>query len=329
MTRALSQYDRNLYSQFPILNLIEKRGVLFFAHAQAQKILKNMFWKNSPQIFRFAAEFCLLCLLLFSTNVYGANGRQILPHTDSAIEEQDESAEPISNSHIYNLVATEELLNEQMQQNESMLEMFKHTTILLIILVVFVITLAIAALWVNRKRGKRHIDTLVSEIEELRQILPPTSSNIATDKSENQSNITINGAVSDKTDISQSVEKGVSALNKICEGDELVDQITKIYNSSSNMNMSISDVASQLGMSAQTLRRRFVAATGQSPKGLIIKLKMQRATDLLLSNPEMTVSQVASLCGFTEASSFIRSFMNVYDMSPTQYRKVNGMENAG
>ena len=63
-----------------------------------------------------------------------------------------------------------------------------------------------------------------------------------------------------------------------------------------------------------------VGATGESPKVLVNNLKMQRAHDLLVNKPDMPVAQIAVHCGFTESSSFIRSFQNAFGMSPTQYR---------
>ena len=83
----------------------------------------------------------------------------------------------------------------------------------------------------------------------------------------------------------------------------------------------VEEVASQMNMSVQTFRRRLLSVTGESPKAFISAIQMERAAKLLLDNPDMPVSRVATLCGYDETNSFGRCFKRAYGMTPSQYRQ--------
>jgi AraC-like DNA-binding protein len=82
-------------------------------------------------------------------------------------------------------------------------------------------------------------------------------------------------------------------------------------------------VASEMNMGVQTFRRRLMAVTGESPKSFISAIQMERASKLLVDNPDMPVSRVANLCGYDETNSFARSFKRAYGITPSQYRENN------
>ncbi len=83
----------------------------------------------------------------------------------------------------------------------------------------------------------------------------------------------------------------------------------------------VEQIASALNMSVQTFRRRLQSAAGETPKAFVSAIQMEKAGKLLKDNPALPVLQVASLCGFEEASSFTHTFKRVYGMSPKQYRE--------
>ena len=82
-------------------------------------------------------------------------------------------------------------------------------------------------------------------------------------------------------------------------------------------------VASGMNMGVQTFRRRLLAVTGESPKAFISAIQMERAAKLLVDNPDMPISRVATLCGYDETNSFARCFKRAYGMTPSQYRENN------
>jgi AraC-like DNA-binding protein len=74
-------------------------------------------------------------------------------------------------------------------------------------------------------------------------------------------------------------------------------------------------------MSVQTFRRRLQSAAGETPKAFVSAIQMEKAGKLLKENLDLPILQVASQCGFEEASSFTHTFKRVYGMSPKQYRE--------
>ena len=76
------------------------------------------------------------------------------------------------------------------------------------------------------------------------------------------------------------------------------------------------------GMSKSTLQRDMIAFTGMSPMQFVHHLRMKRATILLTAG--MSVADVAFNVGYNTLSSFNRHFLQIFGMSPTQWRKQQG-----
>ncbi|WP_330255012.1 helix-turn-helix transcriptional regulator [Nocardia sp. NBC_00565] len=66
------------------------------------------------------------------------------------------------------------------------------------------------------------------------------------------------------------------------------------------------DVCRAIGISERSLRRVFPAATGMSWRRYVLESRLPRAM-ALLSDPERTVLEVATLVGSRSVSAFIRS----------------------
>ena len=86
-------------------------------------------------------------------------------------------------------------------------------------------------------------------------------------------------------------------------------------------SVDVERIASRLGLSSSTLRRRIMAMSGKSTKAFITSLQMEKAAELLRDNPSLTMEEVAAACAFTSASSFTRAFKQYYGMPPTAYAK--------
>lgn len=78
------------------------------------------------------------------------------------------------------------------------------------------------------------------------------------------------------------------------------------------------EVAAKLNMSAPTLRRH-LRKEGVSYQGLKDQCRKETAI-AYLSRPELSVSAVAALMGFTDPSAFHRSFKKWTGLTPGQYR---------
>lgn len=87
-----------------------------------------------------------------------------------------------------------------------------------------------------------------------------------------------------------------------------------------NGQADVAHIAAALHLTEQTFRRRLRDATGQQPKMFISAIQMERAADTLMLDTNRPISEVATLCGFDDASAFSHAFKRVYGVSPTQYR---------
>ena len=83
------------------------------------------------------------------------------------------------------------------------------------------------------------------------------------------------------------------------------------------------DVLAQKCMMSNTnFRRVFKSVYGVSPIEHLIKIRLNRAKQLLL-HTTLTVSEIATICGFNEVSYFSRIFKKRYSKTPLEYRNKN------
>lgn len=82
-------------------------------------------------------------------------------------------------------------------------------------------------------------------------------------------------------------------------------------------------VLSEFGCSRRNAEYRFRAATGLSPAEAIRKVRYARALELLRTGANITVSEAASLCGYSSIAAFSRFFKSMSGKSPTKARNAN------
>jgi AraC-like DNA-binding protein len=78
-------------------------------------------------------------------------------------------------------------------------------------------------------------------------------------------------------------------------------------------------VVGECGIGYSTLRRRFKQLTGQSISQYVLRLRLERARELL-ARTSMSVSEVAHAVGFVDPYYFSRLFHLKEGLSPTAYR---------
>ncbi|MFP4353766.1 MAG: substrate-binding domain-containing protein [Phycisphaerae bacterium] len=84
----------------------------------------------------------------------------------------------------------------------------------------------------------------------------------------------------------------------------------------------VDDMAAEVGVSASTLHRRFVAATGRAPGAALRSLRIERARHRLIETND-SLLQIALDCGFGGAAQFSREFRKALHTSPSQFRRDN------
>ena len=119
-----------------------------------------------------------------------------------------------------------------------------------------------------------------------------------------------------------SPKKASSTKNSDEKGKDRIIHETVEYISDNidNSSIPIDDIAAHLGMSRSSYYTRMKEATGLSPSDFIRQFRIRWALKLL-DNKEMTISEVAFSCGYTDPKLFTKHFKAEMGMTPTQYLK--------
>lgn len=83
--------------------------------------------------------------------------------------------------------------------------------------------------------------------------------------------------------------------------------------------ITVEKMAAACFMSESYFRKIFRSVMGETPKSYIVRMQLQKGARLLLSS-QYSVSQIASMCGFQDNSTFYRRFVVAYGISPSEYR---------
>lgn len=115
-------------------------------------------------------------------------------------------------------------------------------------------------------------------------------------------------------------EQAESLLREIADAPPMLyDLRAVIARRLAHGRVSLNEVASVLGMSGRTLQRR-LASAGYAYQQLLDEVRLARA-EQLLRDPELSLTQVTFLLGYTEQSTFHNAFRRWTGYAPGQYRR--------
>ncbi|SMS13437.1 regulator of melibiose operon [Levilactobacillus zymae] len=97
---------------------------------------------------------------------------------------------------------------------------------------------------------------------------------------------------------------------------QAVNEIQENYASS----VSIADLAEKLSYSSVYFSRYFKAYMGISPKAYLGQVRLERATELLMTSQE-SIQEIARQTGFRTEKNFFVIFKQRFDMTPKTYRE--------
>jgi AraC family transcriptional regulator, exoenzyme S synthesis regulatory protein ExsA len=85
-------------------------------------------------------------------------------------------------------------------------------------------------------------------------------------------------------------------------------------------NLSLEDYARLCSKSVSSFKRNFNKIFGTTPGKWLLESRLQRAASLL-SNSDLTITEVAFESGFEDLSHFSRSFKTRFEISPLKYKQ--------
>ena len=88
-----------------------------------------------------------------------------------------------------------------------------------------------------------------------------------------------------------------------------------------HLDISIQSVCESFGFSYNSLRQKFKKYYDISPQNYIILKRLQKAWDML-ETTQKSCTEIASECGFSDASQFSKLFKREFGLSPQHYKKI-------
>jgi len=86
-------------------------------------------------------------------------------------------------------------------------------------------------------------------------------------------------------------------------------------------NIDIEELSIDLNVSKFHMHRIFKEAFGKNIYESIKSIRLQKASNLLITNEFSTITQIANMCGYSSQTSFIKVFKERFNMTPKQWRK--------
>jgi len=100
---------------------------------------------------------------------------------------------------------------------------------------------------------------------------------------------------------------------------QLVSVLRSLYEQGGNI--SVSQLASAEGLSSRQLERMFAAKLGVSPKTLARLIRFAQSWSIMLSKPDLSLTDLALELGYTDQAHFSNEFKSFGRQSPRAFRE--------
>ena len=111
-------------------------------------------------------------------------------------------------------------------------------------------------------------------------------------------------------------------IKKVKGGNKAVETAIAYIKNNRTSELSLETIAKEIKFAPSYFHKLFKAATGKPLHKYIEDLRIERATELLITT-EMTLTEIAYECGFSSQSHFSRQFKASTFSTPGQYRQRN------
>ena len=105
---------------------------------------------------------------------------------------------------------------------------------------------------------------------------------------------------------------------------EFMDKVIDIVERNmDNTAFNVNQFAQEMAIARTKLFVKLKAITGQTPNDLILSLRMKKAALLLRTRPDLNITEISDMTGFSSPRYFSRVFKERYNMTPQSYRRGN------
>ena len=98
-------------------------------------------------------------------------------------------------------------------------------------------------------------------------------------------------------------------------------RVKELMQSRLSCKLSLQLLASECGLSIRHFTRAFTLSIGMSPRRYLLKLRIEKARQLLM-NLDLPLHEIAMSCGFADQSHFTRAFGAMEKMSPRVWQRM-------
>lgn len=103
---------------------------------------------------------------------------------------------------------------------------------------------------------------------------------------------------------------------------QFLNRLTDItYRQMKTGELDVETIASKMCITRQQLTRKLQAVTGETAVVYLMRIRLNRAKQLLESCADMQIGDIAIKCGFEDNAYFSRIFKQYFHLTPSQYRK--------
>ena len=103
---------------------------------------------------------------------------------------------------------------------------------------------------------------------------------------------------------------------------EDIENIIRYIEHNYDKSITLDTLARHSNYSKRHFTRLFREVSGLSPMDYLNKVRIKNASDLLVRS-DMSIIEISRLCGFEDNNLFSRRFKAFFNLTPSQYRKLN------
>lgn len=109
-------------------------------------------------------------------------------------------------------------------------------------------------------------------------------------------------------------------IHKNQESDTFIEKLTQLLENDLTKKWHIEDLSAVFNMGKTKFTYEVKKLTGFPPNSFIISLKLEKAIQLLKTNPSISMAEIAFSCGFSSLQHFTSTFSQRNGISPRKYQ---------
>ncbi len=118
----------------------------------------------------------------------------------------------------------------------------------------------------------------------------------------------------------QEADVHIESINNYSTANQMSDAVDYIRNNYDDSMLNVNMLADKMNISAPYFGKLFREFTGCTALEYITKTRMEKAHDLLLTEPNKDISKIASLVGYSNNAYFATAFKKYFGVSPSKLR---------